>query len=963
MPENNFKKKSFFVSFLNYPFGNISIASLIIAILSGVLLAITFNVQNPLDSISYWLLADPASTLLRNIHYWAAQLFLVATILHIVDHLHRGTEKDVKNGIWFRLTLSLFFIFYVMISGFLLKGDSDSVQAGRIIRTLFEQIPLIGNILTYSLFGSGGNYQIIYVNHIATATIILIFVWIEHSRQLYPKVSVFVYTFVVIFIISLFFSANLHDGKNTIVKGPWYFLGLQEILHWVSEPIYVVVFAFFLLVIFYLLKFAHQKTDKAIKYILLCLGLLYIILIFIGAFFRGENWKYVLPWKSDNGLRINYLPIFSFAEVDTLKIYSVLGRNEGCLSCHNNVKGFESSHLPEAIGCYSCHLGNPYTLNKDYAHSDMIFIPGNLSDANNTCGTSDCHPDIVPRVDNSIMNTLSGMISVNRFVFDELKEPKGLFKAQDLNQSNADNHLRNLCASCHIGNVKTEYGPITERSRGGGCNACHLNYSTEALKQLINYEKFVKYKTHNINIPNIHPNLNLDISDEHCFGCHSRSGRISTNYEGWSEIFSFEDEIKSLRQINNSEPNLSSQKTIVDINSNYRVLMDGRVFKKQPADVHHNKGMDCIDCHIAQEIMGDGNLYEHKEEQVKIQCTDCHSYQSKTISYNNLDYESRKIVDLQKSQRDNNKFLLIQEFNLPLINSYQNNKGYKYLITQIKKDSLQLKPPASICIEGKAHERLSCNSCHTQWVSYCAGCHTEYQPDGKGYDLLVNKEINGRWVETSSDFYVDYPTLGVKKEKSGKEIIDTFIPGMIITIDNMKNEKDKKIFKRLFAPTVAHTINKDGRSCKSCHNNSLAIGYGKGKLSYKIFDTETNPQTKLNSNYDLSANENKNVANHKEPRRSDKSNIFGKWSFKPQFAIRREDNLPKDAWIGFMQNTNENSTTRINTRPFNVDEQKRILLVGACLTCHAENSNVMQESLIDFETVLKKISKKCVLPE
>ena len=173
------------------------------------------------------------------------------------------------------------------------------------------------------------------------------------------------------------------------------------------------------------------------------------------------------------------------------------------------------------------------------------------------------------------------------------------------------------------------------------------------------------------------------------------------------------------------------------------------------------------------------------------------------------------------------------------------------------------------------------------------------------------------------DFYVDYPVLGVRKEKSGKEIIDTFIPGMVVTIEKMKNNPDKKIFKRLFAPTFSHTINKTGRSCKSCHNNPLAIGYGKGELSYSS---------------------------------------IGKWRFKPHFSNHKEDNLPLDAWIGFMKSRNESSTTRTNTRPFSIEEQKGILLVGVCLTCHEEQSDVMKKSLLDFELILQNVSKKCILP-
>ena len=595
----------------------------------------------------------------------------------------------------------------------------------------------------------------------------------------------------------------------------------------------------------------------------------------------------------------------------------------GCIECHDEMEGFENSHSPEIVGCNACHLGNPSTTNKFLAHKDMIPIPGNLSNASRTCGVTNCHPGIPERVNSSIMSTMSGVISVNRFAFDELEKPEGFFHVKDLTQSNADNHNRNLCASCHLGNEKTEFGAIEELSRGGGCNACHLNYSNEAIEQLKLYQnsklkiqKSKKEKDLTSQLPKVHPQLNLNISNDHCFGCHSRSGRIATNYEGWFETLFTANEVEG--------------------KNGYRLLMDGRVFQKTKDDVHHQKGMECIDCHVSMEIMGDGNSYNHMEEQVQIQCTDCHSKENHSISYNELDFESKKIVNLRNSQKENEMFLITEKSGIPLINTYVSSSNQKYLITKSKKEKLSLNPPAFICSEGKAHNRLSCNSCHTEWVSHCVGCHTEFNPTEEGYDLLDNKDIVGSWIETPSDFYIDYPVLGVRKEKSGKEVIDTFIPGMVITIDKMKNASGKKIFKRLFAPTFSHTINKKGRSCKSCHNNSLALGYGKGKLVYVAEQTQFIKGTEFVEK--------------------------GRWNFIPQFANHKEDNLPKDAWVGFLQSRNETSTTRLNTRPFNIIEQKRILTVGACLTCHEENSEIMKESLYDYEKLLKRISQKCVLP-
>ena len=43
-----------------------------------------------------------------------------------------------------------------------------------------------------------------------------------------------------------------------------------------------------------------------------------------------------------------------------------------------------------------------------------------------------------------------------------------------------------------------------------------------------------------------------------------------------------------------------------------------------PPDVHHQRGMHCIDCHTLADTMGDGNLYPNMDYAVEIECTSCH---------------------------------------------------------------------------------------------------------------------------------------------------------------------------------------------------------------------------------------------------------------------------------------------------------------------------------------------------
>lgn len=605
---------------------------------------------------------------------------------------------------------------------------------------------------------------------------------------------------------------------------------------------------------------------------------------------------------------IYYLLQFTLDEKEKLKSYTISSQHktkEKCLVCHSGLKSFEASHNPELIGCTSCHLGNPNVDNKHEAHSNMILTPGNASNAEKTCGRIGCHPQMISRMQNNIMNTMNGVVSVDKWAFDELSTPTAKTPIQLIGYSAAETHLRNLCASCHLSNEKTELGSITELSRGGGCLACHLNYTQEATEYL---KKYVSKKP-NLNYQfTFHPQINLNVSNMHCFGCHSRSGRISLSYDGWHETILKPDDVRG--------------------KIGFRILDDERVVQQIKKDIHSEKGMVCADCHTSYEVMGDGSYALHKEDQMKVQCIDCHLVGiPKTKKISELDNESKKIAELLKLNVDQKNYLVVAKNGFPLVNSFYEN-GISKIIKKATKGISIAKPPISICIEGKAHKDLSCNACHSSWTPQCIGCHTEYDENSTMFDLLDNKETKGEWLEYGKNYLAEPATLGVKEKRDElgkyKRTIDEFTPGMILTIDKKDGSKQK--FKRLFAPIFSHTIRKEARSCENCHKNPLVLGYGRGKLEFVSNKTK------------------------------------GKWYFYPHFPQKKEDYLPEDAWIGFLQESKKNSATREYARPFNLSEQKRILTVGACLNCHNSNSAIMKAAILDFRKIKNLLSSKCVIP-
>lgn len=884
--------------------GWIAVSGLLICVISGILLAVPYDISHPHNAVSELLLFNPAGTLVRNFHYWSAQLFFIFTILHIYDHLRKSTEINIKSRrTWLILGVVIATLGYEMISGFILKGDAGGIQARRIFGTLLKSIPIAGKMLSSVLTGTEENWQVVYIQHVAAGTIFLFIGVYEHVRTLWPKQKTAVLVFTLLLLLSLLFRAPLGQVESSQVKGPWFFVGIQELLYLMSKPVYVILLFGVLILLFYFLPVMSEKKRVIVKWILLAATTSYLLITIFAILFRGENWQ----GEGGKGFAKSEERLLIFDPVNLLNrskplIFPENQKKEGCLVCHSAMTGLSESHKPAIIGCFACHKGDPFSSDKSVAHRNMIKIPGNFSNVMQSCGTQNCHPGIAGRMFNSLMTTQSGIIAMDKFVFKESKSLNDTFHVQNLGHSAADIHLRNLCAGCHLGKEKITLGNAAWLERGGGCNACHLYYNDQALKSM----KRVK-SPFSDSKDEVHPAIDIQVSNDRCKSCHSRSGRISLSYEGWNET--------TLRS------------TEITDSIHQKVLPDERVVEYVQADIHHQKGLACIDCHGSYEVMGDGKHQEHKEDGVNVQCIDCHpSGKPKSAEGDKLPDRESQMIGWLRKYNIKSRVVITEKGGVPLINTHVDSLGNILLTDKLTGKNHVSNPLLPSCTRGKGHDRLSCESCHTSWVPQCIGCHNVYEKDTKGFDLLANVKTRGTWVEYAAKNFARPPVLGISEKAGGKVV--TAMPGMVMTIDRESFEKGKGTsFHRLFAPASGHTTVREARSCKSCHNNSLAIGFGEGELNYRG------------------------------------SGASGTWEFKPRFALNVNDLLPEDAWTGFLKEAKRPNSTRSWLRPFTVKEQKRILEVGSCLTCHDERSRVMDLALEDFEQTLNKRRQVCILPK
>ncbi len=355
--------------------GDVATSAFVLCATTGVLLIPSYDAHNGMASIADWLLVDHGAAFLRNVHYWTAQVFLAATALHIGDHLRVASERRVARGPWLRLALSIPVIGFLMLSGFLLRGDSDAQQARRIVNAITAQVPVAGPLVATFLFGAGDQLHVVYLQHAATATIIVGLVLIEHTRRMWPRAVPTAIISVTASVVAIVLSPGLHDGLDPAVKGPWYFVGLQEALHWTPWPLVTVAAGVAGVALIWVLpRLAAPWPARAKRALLLAFGA-YALLGAVGLFLRGDNWRLQPNWPGTSS-DWRSAGILSSATIDSAassaKVPIVMGRAEGCLVCHAGVTGLGDAHRPEAIGCASCHAGNVFTLDAARAHTGMI---------------------------------------------------------------------------------------------------------------------------------------------------------------------------------------------------------------------------------------------------------------------------------------------------------------------------------------------------------------------------------------------------------------------------------------------------------------------------------------------------------------------------------------------------------------------------------------------------------------
>ena len=278
--------------------GEVALHTFLLSLVSGIILLFRYNLETPYRSV---LLIDsvyPYGYFVRNLHYYTAFFAVLFTALHGWKYFITKFEKKVGFYYWFIGIILFYVVVFTAFSGYVIRFDREGFFAGRIASQVIESLPFIGDFLSKFIF-SPDTPVTFFVFHI----IILPFVFflLVGSHINWKKFMDFD-KFIISNIVPLFLAAIVkaplppsHEILADPIKGPWFFVGMQELVYLTPPIVGGIILPFIYFSLWIVFPFLKGKEKEYVRYTLIIFTILYLFLSVIALYFRGPGWRFRLP--------------------------------------------------------------------------------------------------------------------------------------------------------------------------------------------------------------------------------------------------------------------------------------------------------------------------------------------------------------------------------------------------------------------------------------------------------------------------------------------------------------------------------------------------------------------------------------------------------------------------------------------------------------------------------------------
>lgn len=263
-------------------------------------------------------------------------------------------------------------------------------------------------------------------------------------------------------------------------------------------------------------------------------------------------------------------------------------------------------------------------------------------------------------------------------------------------------------------------------------------------------------------------------------------------------------------------------------------------------DIHLEKGMHCVDCHFSGDSHGDGKLYGETRAAAKIRCIDCHGAYDKPATLALSDgtdltklatafgpvFQKRRGKVIQQSALDASvKWEVVQTVDTIT----PGNEHYSERSRMAKTMQSDGTTWGSLSDMGKlahANNKVSCQTCHTAWVTSCFGCHLPQTANQKKPNLHFEGTNSRNYIQYNfQTLRDDVFMLGRDSTVHGNDV--TTIRSSCAVLVDSQNANREWIYTQqqtisaegfagtAFSPFYSHAI-RGGRQTKFCTDCHLS---------------------------------------------------------------------------------------------------------------------------------------------
>ncbi|MEE8469457.1 MAG: hypothetical protein V3T22_13445, partial [Planctomycetota bacterium] len=246
-----------------------------------------------------------------------------------------------------------------------------------------------------------------------------------------------------------------------------------------------------------------------------------------------------------------------------------------------------------------------------------------------------------------------------------------------------------------------------------------------------------------------------------------------------------------------------------------------------PPDVHHERGMHCIDCHTASDVMGDGQLHGQMEHAVEISCEACHG-----TFVRRTQMRTERGTPLTHLFEENGRVFLRSKVSGDV-------HPVKQVVDVLDGDHPDYNPLAAEAM-GSEHGKLECYTCHSAWNVNFLGFHFYRNEALTQLDILSGKLTAGL-VTTQEKVFATWKSFYAGLNENGR--VAPYLTGFS-TMGTVDDAEGRRLLDQAMPVTRAglsgltmvhhqmHSTRPTARECVECHRTSTT--WGMGSVNFRL---------------------------------------------------------------------------------------------------------------------------------